>query len=725
MLVKGRQNRSLRLLITIFGLMILYIIGSTAGFAQNVSYDNQAVDLVLSKDGNRLDIIMEFNVESGYDVDIKDVGAINIGTLTSADAGLTSGNFVSQGKRLTIQIDDSYLISELFNPDIPEHMIVFPENSIGDTNNNLNSDDIIISFTTPAKANDFFLLTDNSDLKADITYTTAAGTQVLTIFNKADFESEYDDLNDAMGLIPRDLFEGKLTMTGDDLRALNSKSTSISSLSMHTDLGTPSLDKPYTVVLTTSTPAGSGHNKGANLSSIMVDEGVVIDDHSNRPELTSPKNLISYYLDTLDEDGYQLYLVINFDEPISNNMFNFYGDDSLPFGIDIKFPYINNTYTNIAHSDMQFDADIIDDRLIVKMKPGFFQPNGNFSMRIPPGTIKNASGRANSNSLLIVDNFTMNDENFKHHQIIPGSVDLSIGGSSTNVELQTEGAGRVYNAYTLGSQMTTNKIPAYNTVLSKASHDADNELLTADTVEYLDCTDNPVSTNLKNLSPETDYWWITSVATANHDFDNGIMEGHIYKFTTGQTASLTDLSYDIGVTSDVDNDDFLILTFSDSLMNHGGPNDYRISLDYDADGSMDTVLNTSDYMIGMGQLPPNQLRIDFINLENLLSNRFGVQLKLEIINTSALTPTISNTNKELTIDIPGRNTDLKSLALYDSTNDLQYTVFNFDPNVNDYLNFPILPTPFSLLTSDGFLIGVPLDSNATTSGTVVVMDLSH
>jgi hypothetical protein len=529
---------------------------------------------------------LEFNVEAGYDLEINDITDIGLGDYTAEEIGLSPYSFVCKGNRLTIQLDENDFLSDILDPEQPDHTLTFPAGSLSDSNGNTNSSTILIKFRTPAQPSDFFLVTDNNSLIADTSYTTTpAGTQVFSIFKKAEFEKEHNDLNDCMDLVPRDLLEGKLIQGGNDVRALPTVTNTIDALSMVKDLGTPIQEEVFTVVLTTSTPAGGidASDKGANLFATKVAEGLVIDDHTNRPTLSSPKNLISYSLETPDSEGYNAYLIVNFNEAVSSNLIDESGNSQLALGIDMKFPSFYDHYTNIQHVDYGFDAEIIDGRLVIKMKKEPFMANAAFSMRIPAGTVKNMSGRANSSDLTIVDYFMIDELPFKLGQIKTDSVDLTIGSTSNYVELGAYDSAKVYNYFIKSDSLSPSQINDYMT-LQSSSEDTDYTITGANTIEYINFSSNAVGTTLDNLMPETNYYWVTTVEMSNHNYDLDIMEGQVYKFTTLPAGSnrMTQLEYNTGTSSAVNNDDYLVATFSHELTASGSEDDYTISLDYDS-----------------------------------------------------------------------------------------------------------------------------------------------
>lgn len=709
------RNKKLYVMTLLF--ITFYLLGSAHSFAGDITYSNTPVNLIVNDSADEMKIILDFE---GTSDDI----SVTSGSATLFSVAMTEANGVSfsgDDGQLTITVDDSMsLVTDILGGGDPVS-IDFAANVLSDgTDSNLTP--IIIDINAP-QAPSYFSVDDYNTFKVSTYARNAApGSQVFVFFNKADFEKEYPDYSAyyESDLLPKTILAGELSAGG--VNSVFSKVFTFGD-SLNVDITDALEDTPYTgIYLTTSDPGQlSANDYGTILFDGAIAEGMRGDGTSvGRPTVTAPRRFLSYYLSQADSDGYNAYVIVNFENDISVNINDSDGNPQLPLGIDFRQDSADDF---INFSEVDFDACISGSKLILKFKDdAFIKPEGDNSnstmlfVTIPRGTLKDTTSEKANTEITLFDYFNLDASNnptqFVHGQVNLASIDTNADSTLADVELNTMAGGSVYNSYIAVDDFDIYNLEDGTSLIASAIDGSDKEISASQITEVITgvTSGTAMKTSLLGLTPETDYYWISTIALDDAIGNDDILEGHITKFTTLPPMSMTNLTYDVGPSSDVIADDFVIATFSSDLTDIGDESDYRVWIDYDSDGTLDIELDNSDYEISTTS-NPQEVRFDWVsNLDTYLANKYKASIKVKVESITALEPDVSSSARYLYADIAGRNNDLLSAHITLPNTSVMIPVENFDATTTTYSNLLILPS----IAYDGSttILGVAKDSNA-------------
>lgn len=709
-LLKNKLSSS-KIIATLLVIFAIYILGCGNAFAIGITQSTEAINIITSLDGDKIRFEMHFDGVSDA-LEIKDDSGIQ---LDNYDYSNSFESFDYGAAGFSLESTNSNLISHILSDSSTLHTLTFPANSIGDSVTT-NASPITIEFYAPARISSLDVTTLDS-LKFDVNVTTEAGTIVAAVANRGDFESIYFTESDYFNISPYFLSSGMLSEASGEILAFTN---TFNAVNANNTLGDAICDKPYTMIFYTELPATSGNNYGSKLFTGFVRDAMCYSSGTNGPIIDLTTGINTYQLNENDINGYNGYIIIPFDDTIACNITDYSGDDMLPYGIDFEVVNQMNEATNLKSSELNFDAEIFDDKLIVKIKDEVLVDSKIISLSIPAGTLKNTSGYGNQ-AIDVLSNFILADFSLVHEQFVSGSLQQTIGNINNVVSAMLNDTGVWFNTYIASADFDA----SYLMDMTAPTEDTDTQITSPYTSEFIPVTSSNTkfTTTLANLAPETDYWWVTSTELSTFNSTYDVREGRIYHFTTLAAPSameMQSLDYCTGDTSAVAGDDSVYVTFSQSLTSIGGPSDYTLYIDYNSDGTLDTTIDPSDYSVIQdlqSGMTDNQVRIIFgSEMETALDSVVGARLKVEVNNLSGLVPNLdANGTKYLYVDIPGRSADAVTLTLVEPS--ASYPIFDFDAGTLDY-TVPLLASQYDSMTNNGTLNADLVDTSAQaiTSG---------
>lgn len=721
------KNTRFYILIALFA--TLYLFASTLSFAGDITYSGDPINLIVNNSDDELKIILEFD---GIDGDID----VTTGSATLFSVPMTEANgifFSATGGQLTITVNnDLNMVNDILDGGDPI-LIFFDTNELSD-GTNTNASPIAIVIICPQMGG--YLSIDDYDTFQVSTYTRipAPGSQIFVFFNKADFEKEYPEADKyyEYGILPQSILSGKLSPGG--VNSIFTKSFNMGA-DVRVDIPEALVDTPYTgIYLTTSDPQGpldsNDINSPIDYGTVLFDgsigEGMRFDSTAtDRPTVTVPHRFVSYYLSEADNEGYNAYVIVNFENDIDINLKDSGGNTHLPLGIDFRQ---NSADPFINFSEVGFDAAISGSKLILKFKDSRFSSSSMLFVTISKGTLKDSATGAANLEIPLFEYFNLDSSNnpikFVHGQVDLASIMTSTDMTVADVELNLKDSGSVYNSYIAVEDFDLLSLEDGATLIASAPTGIDNtvtdgskDILTPQTTNFITGvgTNPAMLTRLSGLTAGKDYYWITTAALDSAISVDNILEGHITKFTTLSPAAPMDmigLTYELGSNDSIIGDDFAIATFSVDISNIGTPSDYQLWIDYDSDGTLDVELDDTDYSIS--QATPREIRFDWLDsVDDYLDNKYNARLKVKVKKLTALEPEVSSSAYYLYADIAGRNVDLLSAAISIPNTSIMIPIENFDSAVKNYTDLLILPSiAYNGATT---LQGVTKDSKATLS----------
>ncbi|MBN2900008.1 MAG: hypothetical protein JXO44_14665, partial [Clostridia bacterium] len=707
MILFNMKTSSSKIIATLFILFAVYILGCGNSFAVDFTYANDPISIVIYEgEGNTIvRLEMNFNDVSGS-LSIVDSSGILLDDYLYDDYFDTYDYSDMTG--FSMESWNADLIANILSDTSTLHTLTFPADSLQD-GSTYNSNPITIEFYTPVQL-DSVTANSGDNFTLDVTVTTPAGTMVAAVAKRFDFEQEYPFNDSYDTLTPQLLSGGFLSeFSGEIVDASNSFAASSG---MKTLAGLD-LDTPYTVMVYTELPSTSGNNHGSRLFTGTILEGMQYASGETRPVLVTEDAISTYKFNQSDASGYDVYIVLLFQDNIFSDALTASGQPALPYGIDLNVIMQNSEFTSLANQDGT--AEIIDNKLILKLQDNIFSDSNTFSLRIPAGTVKNTSGYANED-IEVLTEFTLSDNSMVLNQIKPGSISQNIDSSSNQISMMLTEPGMIFNSFVEGPDFNTSDL--FNTTTSV--EDTDYEINVPNTLEFLTVPagDTKVGTTFTNLTPETDYWWITTVHL--NDPTKEIMEGQIYHFTTAASPpsmEMQGIEYCTGDTSAVAGDDSVYINFSQSLTNIGSASDYSVYVDYDSDDTLDVTISPSDYTLVQdlqAGMTDNQVRLIFGDeMASALDNIYNAQIKVAVANLTNIEPNVTASGTTyLYVDVPGRCADIHQPALIDSMTSANYPVMDFDVDTVSY-TVPILPSDYSSMISNGSMAAFPVDNNAS------------
>jgi hypothetical protein len=167
---------------------------------------------------------------------------------------------------------------------------------------------------------------------------------------------------------------------------------------------------------------------------------------------------------------------------------------------------------------------------------------------------------------------------------------------------------------------------------------------------------------------------------------------------SGPETQLISGTYNKGLSSAINNDDYVLLNFVEPLTIIGESSDYYIDLDTDKDGLSNVRIPWEQYTLT--QVAGTSVRIDFKTIdESIMENISDSQLIITIANPTHLEPDIDS-SKEIIVPLPGRNPYAKDFRLIYGGESYSIEEFNSEyseitiplPSVNrvDILNAAVL-----------------------------------
>lgn len=698
LLLKNKLSSS-KIIASLLMIFAIYILGCGNAFAVNITQSTEPINIITSLDGENIRFEMHFNGVSDI-LEIKDGSGIKLDNYDYSDS---FNGFDYGAAGFSLESSKSDLIYHILSDSSTLHTLTFPANSIGDSVTT-NASPITIEFYTPARIS-LIELTTLDNLKFDVDVTTEAGTIVAAVANRGDFESIYFTESDYFNISPYFLSTNMLSESSGEILAFTNTFNAVNG---NNTLGDAICDKPYTIIFYTELPATGGNDYGSKLFTGFVRDAMCYSSGTNGPIIDLTKGINTYQLNENDADGYNGYIIIPFDDTISCNITDYSNEDMLPYGIDFEVVDQISEATNLKSSELNFDAEIFDDQLLVKINDAVITDSKTISLSIPAGTLKNSSGYGNQ-AIDILSEF-----DFVQSQFVSDSLQQTIASINNIVSAMLTDTGVWFNTY-----INSTDFEAYYLMnMSAPIEDTDTQISSPYTTEFIpvSSSNTKFTTTLANLTPETDYWWVTSTEPSTFNPAYNVRKGRIYHFTTPAAPSameMKSLNYHTGNASSVAGDDSVYVTFSQSLSDIGSSSDYTLYIDYDSDGTLDTTIDPSDYTVIQdlqSSMTDNQVRIIFgSEMETALDSVVGAQLKVEVNNLTALVPNLdANETRYLYVDIPGRSADAKLLALVDSS--IKYPIFDFEAGTLDY-DVPVLASQYQSIGENGALEAVLVDES--------------
>lgn len=720
-LLKGEKQKFLLLIFTLF---ILYIGTGQSTFASDIAHDGQVTDIILSADKESMQLIMGFEGPdfggSAGDIELTDLN----GTTIDGEPFISNISAVGEDGRLIMTVESPGVISGILDHSIAFHEIRFAANSLQESQGGKNNSEIVVRFVTPPVTESFNVddYTPGS-LEVHTQVTTSAGTQFFAFFNKADYHQTYGNGHSYPELSGREIHNSQLAFTGPTFPS-RVYDYPTSTTSMQKNIPSLELDKPYTVLTFTMTESGASgsHDMGARLYAGKWDDGMYHQTATNRPKLSDPRNVMTVHLPEADPNGYDGYIIMEFDQEILCNIKDYNDSNALPYGVKMSISGVQDNMVHLENTTYGFDAEIIGKFLVVKMRESVLPSSyPQLSLTIPAGTLKNSSGVANLEVMAIMyANFP--EPKLVHHQIKPGTIQQTVGDTSNEVTLYLNDAGRSYNAFYQASDMTTDVLIEILTGLaSDGSEDIDHTIDTPGVFEYttLPNSTTEMRTTLADLMPQTEYLWLTMASLANFEPNYDMREIQVHEFETMTSTSagtvLEYVDYFTGPTSSV-SDDYILVGFSSDMMNLGASTDYAVRVDSNKDGVMDDTLSPSLYTV-TDTTNPNEAKISFTgSVDQWLDNKSGVIIEVEVLNPSALEPSLTTGPTKNIVDTPDRSAELKFVELMLDM-DTYIPVFNLNSTSETLYKVPLLPSDYSKLQGSEVLKLKAESSEATINQT--------